>query len=123
MVLLITLTPSHKEAREPRFPMDICDRTFELAKAHLLTLNYHGPVALACDDTKLHATLCLYWDKEKDSYFLIGACGGPIRVANVGAAREALSDHNTKKATKVFYRSFTLLCDGYHGLSRFVYGA
>lgn len=83
--------------------MDICNRTFELAKAHLAGLDYRGPVALACDDTKLFATLRLFWDKKEDSYFLIGACGGPIRVPDVDAAQEVLADPNVKKATKVCY--------------------
>lgn len=81
--------------------MEICDRTFELAKSHLVALDYRGPVALACDDTKLFATLRLYWDKEEKSYFLIGACSGPVRVPDVDAAQEALADPNIKKATKV----------------------
>lgn len=92
---------SHKEAREPGFPMEICDRTFELAKAYLTELNYHGPVALACDDTKLFVTLRLFWDKKEKSYFLVGACGGPLRVPDVDAARQVLEDPEIKKATKV----------------------
>ena len=81
--------------------MTICDRTFNLATAHLAALDYHGPVALACDDTKLFATLRLFWDKKEECYFLIGACGGPIRVPDVDAAQEALVNPEVKKATKV----------------------
>lgn len=92
---------SHKEAREPGFPMEICDRTFELAKAHLAALDYCGPVALACDDTKLFATLRLFWNKQEGCYFLVGACDGPIRVLDVDAAEEVLTNPNIKKATKV----------------------
>ncbi|KAF9784786.1 hypothetical protein BJ322DRAFT_1196341 [Thelephora terrestris] len=102
----------HKEAREPRFPMDICDRTFELAKAHLAVLDYHGPVALACDDTKLFAALRLYWDKEKKCYFLVGACSGPICVPDVDAAQEVLRDDKTKKATKIRLWCMTIPVDG-----------
>lgn len=101
MLLLRTLMSSHKEAREPRFPMEICGRTFELAKVHLATLDYHGPVAVACDDTKLFATLRLYWDKTEECYFLVGACGGPICVPDLNMAQDALADPNVKKATKV----------------------
>jgi len=95
----------HKEAREPRFPMDICDRTFALAKTHLAALDYHGPVALACDDTKLFAMLRLFWDKKEECYFLVGACGGPIRVSDVEAAQKVLAGPGVKKATKVCYIS------------------
>ena len=101
MNLLKMVIFSHKEAREPGFPMDICDRTFELAKSHLAALDYHGPVALACDDTKLLAALRLFWDKEEGSYFLVGACNGPIRVLDVDAAQEVLKDPKVRKATKV----------------------
>lgn len=91
--------------------MNICDRTFELAKTHLATLDYHGPVALACDDTKLFATLRLFWDKKKMCYFLIGACDGPIQVLNVDAAREVLTNPDVKKATKVHYIQFVYRYD------------
>ena len=92
---------SQKEAREPGFPMEICDRTFELARTHLIELNYHGPVALACDDTKLFAALRLFWNKKEESYFLVGVCGGPLRVPDVETAREVLENPKIKKATKV----------------------
>jgi hypothetical protein len=81
--------------------MEICGRTFELAKAHLVSLDYHGPVALACDDTKLFVALHLYWDKKEECYFPVGACGGPIRVPDVDAAQDVLADPKVKKATKV----------------------
>ena len=81
--------------------MMICDHTFELAKTHLIELDYHGPVALACDDTKLFAALRLFWDKKEECYFLVGACGGPLRVPDVDAAQEVLEDPAIKKATKV----------------------
>ena len=123
VALLRTLTPSHKEAHEPRFPMDICNRTFELAKGHLTALDYHGPVTLACNDTKLFPTLRLYWDKEKGNYFLVGACGGPICVPNVVAAQEVLADPGIKKAPKVIYGLFTSPHGNEYGLSRFTCGA
>lgn len=83
--------------------MGICDRTFKLAKTHLVELDYHGPVALACDDTKLFAALRLFWDKKEGCYFLVGACSGPLRVPDVDAAREALENPEIRKATKVYY--------------------
>ena len=94
---------SDKEAREPGFPMKICDRTFELVKTHLAALDYHGPVVLACDDTKLFAALRLFWNKEEECYFLVGACDGPVRVHDVDVAEEAIMNPNVKKATKVCY--------------------
>ena len=81
--------------------MEICEHTFELAKTHLANLDYHGPVALACDDTKLFAALQLYWDKKENCYFLVGACQGPLRVPDIDAAQKVLDDPNINKATKV----------------------
>lgn len=81
--------------------MDICGRTFELAKVHLAALDYRGLVALACDDTKLFPALWLFWDKKEACYFLVGVCNGPIRVVDVDAAREVLTNTHIKKATKV----------------------
>lgn len=81
--------------------MEICDRTFELAKSHLIDLDYHGPVALACDDTKLFAALRLFWNKKEECYFLVGACGGPLRVPDVSAAQDALDNPEIRLATKV----------------------
>ena len=83
--------------------MDICDHTFSLAKAHLVALDYNGPVTVACDNTKLFATLWLFWNKKEECYFLVGACGGPICVPDVDAAQEVLADPSIKKATKVCY--------------------
>ncbi|KAJ7909891.1 hypothetical protein B0H13DRAFT_1616161 [Mycena leptocephala] len=71
-----------KQAREPRFPMDISDRNFKLAAEHLQALNYDGPVNLSCDDTKLFPSFRLYWDNDKKSHFLVGATDGPLRVAD-----------------------------------------
>lgn len=90
--------------------MKICDRTFELAKSHLAALDYHGPVALACDDTKLFAALRLFWDKKEGCYFLVGACGGPIRVLDVDEAQEVLMDTEVKKATKVHFVQLLYWC-------------
>jgi hypothetical protein len=117
------LVSSHKEACESGFPMEICDCTFKFAKAHLTVLDYCGLVALACNDTKLFVTLWLFWDKIKECYFLIGACGGLIRVPDMDVAQEALVDPNIKKATKVCYVWVTSYCDDNANLPRSAYGA
>ena len=49
--------------------MEICERSFEIVKDHLETLDYNGPLALSCDDTKLFATL-----STRDC-FLLGFAG------------------------------------------------
>jgi len=91
----------NREARQPRFPMHICDKTFNLVDEHMKTLDYDGPVALSCDDTKLFATFRLYWDSEEMSYFLVGGTDGPLRVADPDKVREVIEVAKAEKATKV----------------------
>lgn len=99
-----------KESRQPRFPMQICNRTFQIVKDHLAALNHTGPVGLSCDDTKLFSSLRLFWDKEKNTYFLVGGVDGPYRVADPDSVRQVISEGKIKKATKACcYRySYTL---------------
>ena len=63
---------SAKEAREPRVPVGISDRTFELVDQHLNSIGYDGMTALSCDDTKLTPASRIYWDAEKKAYFVVG---------------------------------------------------
>ncbi|KAF8328951.1 hypothetical protein F5887DRAFT_1287968 [Amanita rubescens] len=81
-----------KEAREPRFPMTICDRTFSLVEEHLSLLGYKGPVCLCCDDTKLLSTFRLYWDAKEQSHYIVGGVDGRYHVPN---------PEDLKKATKI----------------------
>ncbi|KAJ6618077.1 hypothetical protein B0H10DRAFT_2379381 [Mycena sp. CBHHK59/15] len=90
-----------KEAREPRFPMVIDDRTFTLVQEHLAALKYEGPVALSCDDTKLFAGLRLYHDKIQKADFLVGGVDGPIRVVDSAAMKKILADPTIVRGTKV----------------------
>ena len=81
--------------------MDISPQTFNLVADHLQALDYDGPVALSCDDTKLFATYRLYWDSERESYFLVGGTGGPIPVADPDSVKQAIKAAQSVKATKV----------------------
>ncbi|KAL0949787.1 hypothetical protein HGRIS_009825 [Hohenbuehelia grisea] len=90
-----------KEARQPRFPMSICSRTFSLVADQLVSLNYGGPVALSCDDTKLFACFRLYWDAQEQAHFLIGGIDGLLRVADPDMVGEVIAQAKAKKATKV----------------------
>ena len=100
----------------PRFPTGICDRTFELARKYLDDLQYgNGPVALSCDDTKLHAAWRTYYDSEKDTHYLVGGTdAAPMPVANVdelNAIIRGASAH--QKATKVLFK-VSLTCTKSH---------
>ncbi|CAK5270401.1 unnamed protein product [Mycena citricolor] len=90
-----------KEAREPRFPMDISERNFELVFRHLEDIKYNGPVGLSCDDTKLFASFRLYWDNEKEAHYLVGGTDGPLRVANPDQVHAVIQDACARKATKI----------------------
>jgi len=81
--------------------MEVCEKSFELAADHLQMLKYTGPLALSCDDTKLHATFRLYWDSEKKAHFLVGATDGPLHVLNPDQVKDAIEEAKERKATKV----------------------
>ncbi|KAJ6587364.1 hypothetical protein B0H10DRAFT_2234035 [Mycena sp. CBHHK59/15] len=90
-----------KEAKKPRFPMEIGERTFQLVQEYLAALDYHGPVNLSCDDTKLFPSLRMYHDAKEKADYLVGAVEGPIRVADPEAMKKVLEDATVVKATKV----------------------
>ncbi|KAF4618011.1 hypothetical protein D9613_012841 [Agrocybe pediades] len=89
----------NQSSKQPRFPMEICDRSFKLVVKHLESLRYTGPVGLSCDDSKLFATFRLYWDPEQRSYFLLGGDSGPLRVADPDAEAEVIKESNANKAS------------------------
>jgi hypothetical protein len=89
------------EAHQPRLPMTICEKTFELVIEHLAAVDYNGPVALSCDDSKLFGSLRLYFDGNKNKHYLVGAVGGPILVPKPHDIKTVMSDPTVVKATKV----------------------
>ncbi|KAG6848152.1 hypothetical protein H0H93_002909 [Arthromyces matolae] len=97
-----------KEARAPRFPLGISDRTFKMAAEHLDSIGYTGPVNLSCDDTKLNPSMRLYWDKDQQSHVLVGGDNGPYRVADPDQIQQLFDEGQVKKATKIRLWSLTL---------------
>ncbi|KAI0669608.1 hypothetical protein C8Q78DRAFT_977184 [Trametes maxima] len=96
-------TLGRHRAKLPPFPTEICDRTFEAAKKYIQDLGYgDGPVALSCDDTKLHAAWRTYYDREKQQHFLVGGTGPPRAIADIDELRSMLKEATeTDKATKL----------------------
>ncbi|KAJ7821613.1 hypothetical protein B0H14DRAFT_2257498, partial [Mycena olivaceomarginata] len=90
-----------QEARQPRFPLEICDRTYELTIEHLKGLGWSGPVGMSCDDTKLNAAFRLYWDSEKKKHMLVGATDGPHEVADPDSVRKVIDSAKLIKASKL----------------------
>ena len=64
-------------------------------------LEYDGPVALSCDDTKLLAAFRPYYDRELDGFYVIGHVGEPYQITDVEAFREVTESGILEKATKV----------------------
>ncbi|KAG6916064.1 hypothetical protein DXG01_008589 [Tephrocybe rancida] len=97
-----------KEARQPKFPTEICEQCFILVIEHLSAVNYTGPVGCSCDDTKLFSSLRLYWDSNEQSYFLIGGTDGPHQVLDPDDVKQVLAEGKITKATKVRLWTLTL---------------
>lgn len=85
----------------PQFLTTICDWTFELASDYVKSIYYIGPVALSCDDTKLHPILRTYWDEAKECHFIVGTTGDLIAVEDEGLIRELVVSAKKDAATKV----------------------
>ncbi|KAL1661458.1 hypothetical protein GGF50DRAFT_61078 [Schizophyllum commune] len=100
---------NRKIARQPRFPMEICDETFELVVNTLRLIGFWGPVSVACDDTKLFDTWRLYYDSVTKKFYLIGGVDGPILVSDPEKIQELIDSLATKKAKKV--RVWTLVVE------------
>lgn len=76
MRLLINIL-RRKQAQIPRFPTDISAESFNRTHQLLRDIGYNGPVAISCDDTKLHAGLRPMWDPVQQAYVLLGGVGTP----------------------------------------------
>ncbi|KAH7912049.1 hypothetical protein BJ138DRAFT_1005353, partial [Hygrophoropsis aurantiaca] len=90
-----------KRSRTPRYPTSICERSFQLAEEYIQKLSYKGPMALSCDDTKLHPSFRTYWDPAMKCHFVVGGVGEPYAVADVDELNEFLRTANEAKATKI----------------------
>src|ERR1700720_838622 len=98
----------------PQFPISICDRTFKLASEYVTSLKYKGPLALSCDDTKLHLGLCTYWDSTQKCHFLIGTTGKPIAITDESMIRDLVEKYKMDAATKVSSSHVYASCDTIH---------
>ena len=68
----------------------------------MVSIDYSGPTALACDDTKLHPSLQVVWDNSANSNILVGSTlGRTVLVANPEELQALLVQLDDKIATKV----------------------
>ncbi|KAJ3858719.1 hypothetical protein EV359DRAFT_75818 [Lentinula novae-zelandiae] len=98
-------TLQRQRAVLPKFPVDIQPRTFALAKAHLNELNFHGPVALSCDDTKLQVALRPYYDVDRESY-------EPMLISDPDEYCEVVYKGTVEKASKLRLWCMQTCCPG-----------
>ena len=97
---------SHRydQAKQPRFPVSVSPQTFEIAAGYIRGLSYTGPVALSCDDTKLHPVYCTYFCTKHQSHILVGSTEDIWAVANPDELRALLKTlPKGLKATKVCF--------------------
>ena len=72
------------------------------AQEYIDAVEYMGPVALACDDTKLHPSLQVYWDTVLETHVLVGTTSTEvIVVGNPEELEQLLLTYKNKVATKV----------------------
>ena len=68
----------------------------------MVSIDYSGPVALACDDTKLHPSLQVAWDDTFNSNVLVGSTlDETMLVADPEELQNVLVQLGDKVATKV----------------------
>ena len=66
------------------------------------SVDYSGPIALACDDTKLHPSLQVIWDDSANSNVLVGSTvNKAILVPNTEELQKLLVELEGKVAVKV----------------------
>lgn len=89
-------------SREPSFPVVISKECFINAQSYITSLDYAGPVVLACDDTKLHLSLQVYWDASLSTHILVGTTvHEKIIITDPKALEELLEKYKDSMATKV----------------------
>ena len=66
------------------------------------SVDYSGPIALACDDSKLHPSLQVIWDDTVDSNVLVGSTvNKAVLVPNAEELEKLLVELEGKVAVKV----------------------
>ena len=82
--------------------MFIDDDCFIRVQTYMDSINYKGPVALGCDDSKLHPSLQVHWDDSISKHILIGTTiQEKIVVENPEELRAMLTQYKNDVATKV----------------------
>ncbi|KJA12983.1 hypothetical protein HYPSUDRAFT_152101 [Hypholoma sublateritium FD-334 SS-4] len=88
---------------KPAFIQGIGAHTLDRAKEYLQDYGYprEGPLATGVDDTKLLESLQPYYDGDHKKWFLVGATGQPMLVANIDLLQSEINQARNLKATKL----------------------
>ncbi|KAJ3764981.1 hypothetical protein FB446DRAFT_612065, partial [Lentinula raphanica] len=106
-------TLQRHRANVPKFPVDITERSFELALEHVNKIGFaEGPYIVCVDDTELQLAIRPFYDADRDVYCLLGSTGIPLTVANPEEFHEALQNALVEKATKLRLFCLQPLCPG-----------
>ncbi|KAJ1304194.1 hypothetical protein OPQ81_008594 [Rhizoctonia solani] len=89
--------------RERRFPLEVDNRVVEMAQSYFSSINYTGPVCLACDDTKLTPALKTYYDASTKQWYLLGGTTGAIAITSTDELTSILKEGKISKASKVWF--------------------
>jgi hypothetical protein len=98
-------------ARSPRFKPGISRVNVETCRAVLQQLDYHGPLALAWDDTALEPAISLYQESKDGACIILGSSRGPIEVTSEAEFDGLFKQASDSKAEKVS----NLSCVFYNG--------
>ncbi|KAJ7903985.1 hypothetical protein B0H13DRAFT_1620960, partial [Mycena leptocephala] len=89
-----------------------CELFFENVYGFADSCQWSGPVSMSCDDTKLSASLRLYWDAEQKKHIIVGSTSGPCEVEDPDMVRKVIQDASPGKAGKLRLWTLTALAPG-----------
>ncbi|THU78308.1 hypothetical protein K435DRAFT_700336 [Dendrothele bispora CBS 962.96] len=84
-----------RQSKDPRFPIGICEQTFQRAEKYLEDYGWPKsfPLALSVDDTKLFATLAPLRDNQENTWVLVGTVGDQtIKIPDIDSYREFIDN-------------------------------
>ncbi|KAJ3979174.1 hypothetical protein F5890DRAFT_1421718 [Lentinula detonsa] len=90
-----------RQAMQPHFPVDITERSFDLLEKQLKLMQWHGPLTLSCDDTKLLPAFRPFFDHDLGGFVILGAAGKPVLLPDPSLLAKVIEENGLVKATKL----------------------
>jgi hypothetical protein len=91
-------------SKQPRFPIGVCDETFEQAEKYCEDFNYPKgePLVMSVDDTKVFPILLPMYNGVRKEYYLVGAVGDKyIAIPDLETFEHLQKDASIEKAKKI----------------------